>query len=163
MYISSANKFNAVGAGNTTFLNRYGSYLVKLSEEYVKNEKTHNILLYSYAEINAMYYLTNGKSMTKQGEANTVYNPELVPSKVDFSSIPKIPEAKTEKDNDEIIDLLDPIIPPTEKPSDGKYVKVPDFDYSFTDSEYIIENGVSIKLKDIEIKMVLLFVLKEKR
>jgi len=148
MYISSANKFNAVGAGNTTFLNRYGSYLVKLSEHYIKDEKTSRILLYAYSDINAMYYLTNGKSMTKQGEANTVYNPELVPSKVDFSSIPKIPEAKTEKDNDEIIDLLDPIIPPIEKPNgDGKYVKVPDFDYSFTDSEYIIENGVCYKVK----------------
>ena len=147
MYISSANKFNAVGAGNTTFLNRYGSYLVKLSEHYIKDEKTSRILLYAYSDINAMYYLTNGKSMTKQGEANTVYNPELVPSKVDFSSIPKIPEAKTEKDNDEIIDLLDPIIPPTEKPSDGNYVNVPDFDYSFTDSEYIIENGVCYKVK----------------
>lgn len=146
MYISTANKFNAVKAGNTTFLNRYGDYLVKLSKEYVKDDKTYHIVLLSYSEINAMYFLSSGENSTKPGQAENLYDPERIPSKTDFESIPKIPEQKPEVEDEEV-DLLDPIIPPTEKPSDGNYVNVPNFDYSFTDSEYVIENGICYKVK----------------
>lgn len=146
MYISTANKFNAVKAGNTTFLNRYGDYLVKLSKEYVKDDKTYHIVLLSYSEINAMYFLSSGENSTKPGQTENLYDPERIPSKTDFESIPKIPEQKPEVEDEEV-DLLDPIIPPTEKPSDGNYVNVPNFDYSFTDSEYVIENGVCYKVK----------------
>lgn len=146
MYVSSSNKFNANGAGNTSFLNRYGSYLVKASDLYVKNEKVKKIILYSYSVINSMYFLTSTGSMP--GQTETVFNPEDVPSKVDFDKIPIIPPPEDDTDYGDNVDILEPIKPPVTNPDNGEYVPKPDIDFDFdvSFSETIVENGICYKV-----------------
>lgn len=148
MYVSSANKFNANGAGNTSFLNRYGSYLVKVSKLYVQNEKVKQIILYSYSKINSMTFLDNSESITTPGQAQTVYDPEKVPSKVDYDKIPIIPPPEDDTDYGDNVDILEPIKPPVTKPENGEYVPKPDvdLDYDVSFSETVIENGICYKV-----------------
>lgn len=146
MYVSSANKFNLNGAGNTSFLNRYGSYLSKASELYVKNDKVRKIILYSYSEINAMYFLTSTGS--KPGQEETVYDETKVPSKVDFDKIPIVPPPEDDTDYGDNVDILEPIKPPVTTPENGEYVPKPDvdLDYDVSFSETVIENGICYKV-----------------
>ena len=140
LYVSSTRKFNTVRYGS--FVGRYSQYMYKSLSEYIKDERTVQILLYGFSMINAVEeYVAPPAPPTDDGEVKPPTFPEdQLPSVIKPDVVPPPPEIPDEEE-------IPPIKPPVVPPETGGIIG--DKPQNYEEFSYVNKGGVCYKVTKI--------------
>ncbi|MBU3194936.1 hypothetical protein [Clostridium algidicarnis] len=119
MYLSSAKKFNTLGYGS--FISRYGQYTYKSLSEYIKDERTVEIMLHGFCMLNSIedYGYRPIVPEDKDTPSKSFFPEDQLPSTIKPDLVPPPPEISPEVE-------IPPIKPPVKRPAgNGEFTDTP--------------------------------------